>query len=194
MIAILAPHKIFQFVKPIIFGLMVTLLLSSCSDLDQQEAQQVNQALTDSLLSTTETWNLDMEIIENGAKKVRLQGSYAASYNVNENEETRISGPVSIEVYDSTAAIKTWVNSDSAIYRARQSEFELFGDVNVRTRKERNLESEYLKWDQETNLISTPQFVIITTPTDSIAGTGFSGTSDLSDYTIKEPTGRVVFD
>lgn len=169
-------------------------LLASCGDLDQDETDRVNEALTDSLLSTTETWGLDMTIIENGQKKVRLRGSYAASYNLDDTEETRIRGPVSIEVFDSTAAIKTWVNSDSAIYRAETSEFELFGDVNVRTREKRNLESEYLQWDQQSNTISTPQFVIITTPTDSIAGTGFTGASDLSSYTIKEPTGRVVFD
>lgn len=194
VIDILVPHNI----RPLFFALMVCIatvgLLASCGELDQQETERINEALTDSLLSTTETWNLDMNIIENGQKKVRLQGRYAASYNLNDIEETRIRGPVSIEVFDSTAAIKTWVNSDSAIYRAETSEFELFGDVKVRTREQRNLESEYLKWDQENNSLSTPQFVVITTPTDSIAGTGFTGASDLSSYTIKEPTGRVVFD
>jgi LPS export ABC transporter protein LptC len=77
---------------------------------------------------------------------------------------------------------------------AKDSEFELFGDVRVRTRNNRTLRSEYLKWQQGSNTISTPQFVVITTPTDSIAGTGFTGTTDLSTYTIKEPTGRVIVD
>lgn len=170
------------------------VLLFSCSDLNQQETEQVNEALGDSLTSTTETWNLNMKLIEDKRKILQLRGSYAASFNSEKSKETRIRGPVNVLIFDTTAAIKTWVDADSAIYRAETSEFELFGDVKVRTRDERRLESEYLKWEQSKNLISTSEFVIITTPSDSIAGTGFTGTSDLSSYTIKQPSGRVIFE
>jgi LPS export ABC transporter protein LptC len=175
----------------VIFFLL--LLVVSCGELNQQEKQQVNKALNDSLTSTTESWNMDMDIIEGGRKKVRLQGRYAATFNTKKLNETRISGPVSIQVFDSTGAVKTRVHSDSAIYRSKSTQFEFFGNVRVRTRSKRHLQSEYLKWDQAKNKISTPQFVTITTPSDSIAGTGFSGASDLSSYTIKKPTGRVTF-
>lgn len=194
MTAILIPHKIFATLA-LIAGLLITsVLLSACNGLDQQEAQQVNEALSDSLTSTNETWNLDLKIIEEGLKKVRLQGNYAASYNTDKLSETRIQGPVLIHVFDSTNTIKTWVDSDSAIYRAEDSEFEFFGNVRVRTRDERRLESEYLRWDQAENNISTPEFVIITTPQDSIAGTGFTGASDLSTYTIRDISGQGTFD
>ena len=180
--------------KSLLQLLIPLLFFSACGDLDQKETQQVNEALQDSLISTTESWDLDLKIIEEGQKRIRLRGSYAASFNTEKTKETRIRGPVSIQVFDSTNAIKTWVDSDSAIYRAEDSDFEFFGNVHVRTRDKRHLESEYLNWDQAENKISTPEFVIITTPTDSIAGTGFTGASDLSTYTIREPSGRVVFD
>lgn len=166
--------------------------LSSCSDISQQETRQINEALNDSLLSSTETWDVDMELIEEGLKKVRVQGSYAAAINAEDVSETRIKGPVYIEVYDSTGAVKTRVYSDRAVYQADETEFEFFGDVRVRTDDNRKLNSEYLKWQHSDNSITTPKFVVITTPTDSIAGSGFSGTTDLNTYTIKEPTGRVI--
>jgi LPS export ABC transporter protein LptC len=192
--AIFAAHKNDMFTVLYAGFFILFIFITSCGELDQNETQNVNRALSDSLLSTTETWNLDMQIIEDGQKKVRLQGRYAASYNNNEVNETRIRGPVTIHVFDTTTAIKTWVDSDSAIYRSEDSQFELFGDVRVRTREDKHLESEYLKWDEADNKISTPQFVIITTPSDSIAGTGFNGASDLSSYTIREPSGRVIFE
>lgn len=164
----------------------------SCTELSQQDAKQVNEAVNDSLISSTETWDLDMTLIEEGLKKVRVRGSYAATFNLPELKETRIKGPVHIDIYDSLGAVKTVVTSSRAIYRAEESEFELFGNVQVDTRDNRHLESEYLKWNQADNNITTPQFVIITTPSDSIAGTGFTGTTDLSNYTIKEPKGRVI--
>jgi LPS export ABC transporter protein LptC len=170
------------------------LMAVSCSDLSQEDARKVTEALNDSLVSSTETWDLDMTLIEEGLKKVRVQGSYAATYNLPELKETQIKGPVFIDVYDSTGAVKTEVTSDRAIYRAEDAEFELFGNVQVDTRDDKHLESEYLKWNQADNNISTPEFVIIITPSDSLAGNGFEGTADLENWSLKQPKGRVVVD
>ncbi len=192
VIDILAPHKT-------LFALLASCCLcllfqASCTDLSKEDVEQVNEALADSITSTTETWDVNMELIEEGEKKIVLTGSYAATYSTKQVNETHIQGPVHIDVFDSAGVITTRVDSDRAVYRAEQSEFELFGNVRVNTSDDRHLESEYLRWDQGSNRISTPEFVIITTPTDSIAGTGFNGTTDLSTYTIKQPKGRVIVD
>lgn len=178
----------------LIIILLVTVLTAACGDLSVEQQKQIDEALSDSLTSTTESWDVDMEIIEDGLRKVRLQGSYAATYVTDEENETRIKGPVYIQVYDSLNNVKTRVRSDHAVYRGDDAEFEFFGDVNVDTDNNRHLESEYLKWNQNNDLITTPEFVIITTPTDSLAGTGFESTTDLVDYTIREPKGRVIYD
>lgn len=192
MIDILGLHKTYNALLLSIILTMVTGV--SCTELSQEDTQKVNEALSDSLISSTETWDLDMTLIEEGMKKVRVLGSYAATYNLPELKETQIRGPVFIEVFDSTGAVKTEVSSERAVYRAEDSEFELFGNVQVETRDNRHLESEYLKWNQADNLITTPEFVIVTTPNDSLAGNGFEGTADLSSWSIKEPKGRVVVD
>ncbi len=172
--------------------LLITVGISSCGDLSQEESQKVDEVLKDSLTSSTETWDVDMEIMEDGLKKVRLWGSYAATYSSDKINETRIKGPVTVHVFDSVGTVKTKVFSERAVYKPEDSIFELFGNVQVETRDNRHLDSEYLKWNQSNNNISTPKFVIIKTPSDSIAGTGFEGDTDLVDYTIKEPKGRVI--
>lgn len=177
-----------------LFSLLMVLTLASCGELSQEQSRQVDEALQDSLTSTTETWDVDMELIEEGIKKLRLQGSYAATYNTSKLEETRIKGPITIHLFDSTGAVTTKAFSERAVYKAEDAVFELYGNVRVDTEDNRHLESEYLKWDQSEDMISTPKFVIITTPTDSIAGTGFKGTTDLTNYSIKEPKGRVIVD
>jgi LPS export ABC transporter protein LptC len=189
VIDILEPHKT---IVSLILSLLVVVGTSACGELSQKQSKQVNEALKDSLTSTTETWGVDMEIMEEGLKKVRLKGSYAATYANGDRNETQIKGPIKIQVFDSTGAIKTHVFSDRAVYQAENAIFEFFGNVKVNTSDNRHLESEYLKWEQDNNKISTPKFVIITTPTDSIAGTGFKGNSDLTNYTIEKPKGRVI--
>lgn len=178
----------------LIITLCLTIGLASCGELSEQESQKVDEALRDSLTSSTETWDVDMEIMEDGLKKVRLWGSYAATYSNDDINETKIKGPITIHVFDSAGTTKTKVFSDRAVYKPEDSVFELFGDVEVETRDRRYLNSEYLEWNQSDNTINTPKFVIIKTPTDSIAGTGFEGDTDLVDYTIKEPKGRVIVD
>lgn len=175
-------------------SILIIVGISSCGELSQEQTQQVDEALKDSLTSTTETWDVDMEIIEEGKKKVRLWGSYAATYTDYNKNETRIKGPVKIHVLDPSGAVETEVFSDRAVYHPEDAIFELYGDVKVNTADNRHLESEYLEWKQSDNTIQTPKFVIIKTPTDSIAGTGFEGDTDLVDYTIKEPKGRVIVD
>lgn len=179
---------------PLLTAALFTLIMASCSDLSEEEVQQVNEALQDSLTSSTETWGVDMEIIEEGEKKIRLRGSYATTVTHQEVNKTRIKGPVAIQVFDSTGAITTEVQSERAVYLPEEAIFELYGGVVVETANNRELQSEYLEWHQDDNIISTPKFVIITTPSDSLAGTGFEGTTDLVDFTIKEPTGKVTID
>lgn len=167
---------------------------SSCSELSESQTQRVREALDDTLLSSTESYDIEMELMEEGGKtKVRLRGSYAATYRLDEMNETQIDGPVFVQIFDSAGSVKTTATSEWAKYRPEQSEFELFGDVVVRTNDGRRLESEYLKWDQVEDRISTPRFVVVVTPDDSITGNGFEGVNDLSQYTIKNISGRAQF-
>src|SRR5699024_9163605 len=97
--------------------LFFLIALTACGDeLSNKEKQKVESALSDSLLATTESWDVDMEIITDGLKKVHLTGSYAATYNEEDVNETRIKGPVFIEVFDSSGTVKTTVNADRAVY------------------------------------------------------------------------------
>lgn len=176
----------------LLISLTVTAVLASCGELSQEQSQQVDEALKDSLTSTTETWDLDMEIMEEGIKKLELWGAYAATITEEGKNKTKIRGPVTIHVFDTTGTVETKVFSNRAVYQPNEAIFELYGNVRVNTADNRHLQSEYLKWKQNDNKISTPQFVIIQTPSDSIAGTGFEGNTDLSDYSIKEPKGKVI--
>lgn len=186
----LAPHKtLAAFILSLLF-----LAGTACNDLSESESQNVKRALQDSLLSVTESWNVEIELLEDGLRKVRIEGSYSSTHTEDNKSETRIKGPVHVDVFDSLGHITTRVNSQRAIYRSKQAEFEFFGDVRVNSEGDRKLRSEYLKWSQQSTHVSTPDFVIITTPSDSISGKGFTGTVDLSEYTIKEPTGQFTID
>ena len=173
---------------------LVLVIGSACSDISQQEKKKIEEALRDSLLSVTESWDVDMQLIENGKNVAHITGSHAAQYEQNKKKVTKIQGPVTITVYDDSAEVNAVVKSNRAEYQSEDMIFHCYGNVRVDTKENRHLESEYLYWNRNIDSVKTPDFVVITTPSDSISGTGFKGTLDLSSYSIKNVQGRVQID
>lgn len=176
------------------YGLILSIafLSFSCTELSEYDTQQVNAALNDSLFTTTESWNVAISLMRNGRTRMIIEGTHSVQYQTEENKRTTIDGPVYVQLFDTTGAIETEAWSKEAVYYDNEREFELMDSVRVQTVDDRQLYTEYLKYIQDTDRISSPQFVTIITPTDSISGRGFSGLTDLTSYTITEPRGRLI--
>lgn len=178
------------------YGLILTtaLISFSCTELSEYDSQRVQEALNDSLLSTTESWDVTIKMMSDARTRMLIEGSHAVQYHSEENKRTVIEGPVYIQLFDSLGALETEAWSKRAIYHEAEREFELFDSVRVQTVTDRSLYSEYLKYMQESERISSPGFVTIITPKDSITGSGFNGETDLQPYTIYEISGQVTVD
>lgn len=176
------------------FLLAFVVLISSCGELSDYDSEQVLSAINDSLLTTTESWDVSMTLLEKGHRRVMLDGNYAINYQDKERNETRIRGPIYVQIYDSTGTMESEAWSKRAIYHAEEREFELFDSVRVETVRDRQLYSDYLKWTEQSDRITSDRYVTIITPTDSISGTGFTGKTDLSTYVITDPRGQVIVD
>jgi len=173
----------------------ITLFLfSACGELSDFDARQVESSLNDSLVTTTESWDVEMVLMKDGKTRILIDGTYAINYQMASKKETHIEGPVYVQLFDSTGAVETEAWSKRAIYLDSKSEFELYDSVRVHTSTDRQLYSDYLKWSERTDRITSPDFVTIITPADSISGRGFDGLTDLSSYTIDEPRGRFLVD
>lgn len=172
----------------------ILILCTACTQLSEYDNQQVELALGDSLLNSTESWGFSMNIIENGKVRMNMEGSY--SYNIQQSGEnqTKIRGPVLIKIFDDTGKLESTVTSDSAFYEPERGRFEMFRNVEVITVDGKNLRSEYLLWERKLDRVSTPEFVIFISPPDSIAANGFFGNSNLTNYTLNEGGGKVVID
>jgi LPS export ABC transporter protein LptC len=170
------------------------LIAGACTDLSDYDSEQIRSSLNDSLITTTESWDVEMVLMRHGRAQIFIEGTYALSYQSKDRKETHIRGPVYVQLFDTTGAVETEAWSKRAIYHEQRSEFELYDSVSVLTHNDRELYTEYLVWSQETDRISSPRFVTIITPSDSISGRGFEGLTDLSSYTIDEPRGRLIVD
>lgn len=175
-------------------GICLLLIAGACTDLSDYDSEQVRTTLHDSLITTTESWDVEMVLMRDGRARILIQGDYAKSYQSSDRKETHIDGPVYVQLFDTLGAVETEAWSKRAIYKEKKSEFELYDSVRVLTNTERELYTEFLVWSQNTDRITSPRFVTIITPTDSIAGRGFESGTDLADYVIEEISGRMLVD
>ncbi len=164
-------------------------LIAQCTELTEYDNQRIKEALSDSLVSSSASKNISMDIIEDGLLKLNLKSSRALTISENRKKTTYLSGPVFISIYESDS-LDTEVSADSAVYLPAEAQFELFGNVEVISKNGRSLFSDYLKWIREKDQVSTPGNVLIITETDSIAAVGFNGNTDLTNYTLTEVTGK----
>ncbi len=177
----------------IAIGCALLIALTHCGELSEYDNERIREALGDSLIQSSTTLNLDMDLIEGGKLKLNLQSSRAHTEKVQGTSTTYLSGPVRIQIFDADS-LQALVSSDSAVYIPSASVFELFGGVFVQTTNGKRLSSDYLKWERKIDQVSTPGVVTIVTPTDSINAIGFTGDTDLNNYTLNEVTGTTVID
>ena len=90
-----------------------------------------------------------MMLMQKGRARMKIEGSYAIGYRTRDRKETHISGPVYVQLFDSTGAVETEAWSKRAVYQERRSEFELYDSITVQTNTDRYLYSDYLMWSQK---------------------------------------------
>lgn len=183
---------ILEHIHKLVLIFAISIISISCTELSEYDSQQVQAALNDSLITTTESWDVEISLMRKGRIRMIIDGSHSVQYQSEENKRTTIDGPVYVQLFDTTGTLETEAWSKEAIYYDDVREFELLDSVRVQTVDNRQLYSDYLKYIQDSDRISSPQFVTIITPTDSISGRGFSGLTDLTSYTITEPRGRLI--
>lgn len=181
-------------INPALTILLLAALTASCTELSEYDSAQIRSSLNDSLIVTTESWDVEMTLMQDGKNRLLIEGSYAINYQASGRKQTEIDGPVYVQIFDSIGTVETEAWSRRAVYIEDRAEFELFDAVRVETTSGNRLYSEYLKWTQNTDRITSPYFVTIITANDSISGSGFDGTTDLEDYVIERPSGRMMVD
>jgi LPS export ABC transporter protein LptC len=176
------------------FLVIPLFLLFACTQLSEYDNEQIQRALGDSLLYSTESWDLDMNLFEEDQLIMNLKGNRSITFSNAEVNETRISGPVTIRIFNKDGSLKSEVTADSALYLPEDIVFEMFGNVKVETDDNKRLMSNYLKWERNDDKVSTTEFVTFISPPDSITAIGFFGNSDLTEYTLNQASGQVVID
>jgi LPS export ABC transporter protein LptC len=95
-----------------------------------------------------------------------------------------------LEFYDDEGVIESTIDANVAFYNKEEDNWlGSEGVVVTETETGKNLKTEELYWEPVEERIHTEEFVTIRSEDEVLYGKGLDAKQDLSEYTIKKPTG-----
>jgi len=135
--------------------------------------------------------NAEIHHTTNGRLKVKITAAEINRYISVDEPHTIFPKGLDVLFYDSTMNVESRISANYAIYHESDKKWEARNDVVTINNEGDTLNTEYLVWDQNKEIIHTDQYVRITTPDGIIQGKGFESSQDFSNWRIKETTGTI---
>jgi LPS export ABC transporter protein LptC len=167
--------------------LVVFGFLAACEN-DEKEIQRVTHRSTD---PTEEIKGLQTLYSDSGRVKVKVTAA----------ELDKIPGPppvtelpmgIHIEFFNEQLQVISELTARYAIHYELERVWEARNKVVVVNRKGETLKTEKLIWNEKKELLTSDEFVTITTPEETIYGEGFEANQDFSQYRIFKVKGIIT--
>ena len=165
--------------------LLFTCVWLSCENSPQEVAEAIEQS--ENAVETTK--EVDILYSEKAHVKVRLTAPELYRYKV---DTPYLEFPKGIKLlfFDDSLQVTGTLTANYAIRRERAQKTILKDNVVWKNaKKNEQLDTEELIWNEQTHKITSDKFVKITTDTESLTGQGFEADQDFSHYKIKKITG-----
>ncbi|MBN8702445.1 MAG: LPS export ABC transporter periplasmic protein LptC [Bacteroidetes bacterium] len=167
-------------------GILVLLFFSAC----QNDIKDVEQVTVNKIFPTESSTNVILFHTDSAKPKLRLESPQVDHFS---GKKPYIEMPkgVKLEFYETDGKVKTRLTCGYAIRRELERTMEAKQNVVVINEKGEQLNTEYLIWDESKEIISTNEFVKITTEEEVIFGDGLEATEDFSRYKILNIKGTI---
>ncbi len=171
--------------KPLLFSLSLLMMVSCENDI-----KKVNLITGKNQEPVESAQGLEILYSDSGIIKVSIKTPELNRF-VQPKPVTELPKGVYVEFFDDAQRVTSTLTSKYALRNDADKTMEAKKDVVVVNKKGDKLETEYLKWDEKSGMISSPEFVKITTPDEIIYGNGFESNQDFSRYRIFDIKGII---
>ena len=176
----------------IVLGAMVMLLLfSSCGGRNKAMADAITER--DSL-PVMDTRGVTTLISDSGVTRYRVNTEEWLIFDKKKPSYWAFEKGIYLEQFDSLFHIDASIKADTAYYYDRDRLWKLIGNVDIKSLKGEQFDTELLYWDQRTQRIYSDEFIRIEQPDRIITGHGFESNQQMTVYTIRKPEGIFYVD
>ena len=166
--------------------LAIGFLLAGCSE------EKVKPAISGTSLGqdvpTQESWNATITFTDSGRVTAILRAGHIVMFA--DRKFTLLDSSITVDFFDRRQHHTSVLTARRGKVNDITHDFEAHENVVVIADSGRELRTEELFWNNNTQRITTPAFVDIKTPTEHIQGQGFESDQSLSHYTLLKVTGQ----
>lgn len=160
------------------------LLLTGC---EEKVRPSVLSGVSGTQLPTQESWNSTITFTDSGRVKAIVQAGHISSFD--NSRVTFLDSGVVVDFFDENGAHSSKLTSRRGSVNEGSNDLEATGDVVVASDSGTVVRTEKMFWTNATQLIHSPEFVHITSPSEDLQGTGFESDHNLRNYRIFKVTG-----
>ncbi|MCF7824615.1 MAG: LPS export ABC transporter periplasmic protein LptC [Candidatus Marinimicrobia bacterium] len=138
-------------------------------------------------LPSQESWNTMIRINSVGKENVQARAAYSAHYD--DPREILFIGDVQLDFFNEEGKHSSTMSADTGRIDDKRHLFTATGSVFVVSDSGMTLATSILYWNESKEAIFTDQPIVLTTESDTLFGIGFESNSNLTNWTITQPTG-----
>lgn len=110
-----------------------------------------------------------------------------------EKQDSTVAYNLNVDIYDSLGQVSTNIVGDSGIIRELRNQLYIYGDVVVESDSTK-LETDFLFWNSQTNMVETDAYVKITQGKDVMTGYGLQADQNLKRIKILHQASGTIHD
>ena len=164
---------------------VAALLCLGCEE--KVKPSVLSDVVTDKFPSQ-ESWNSTITFSDSGIVRAIVSANHIYSYD--NSSVTHLEHNVVVDFFNSEGEHTTKLTSEKASVDEKTNNLEAVGNVVVTSDSGTVVRSDRMYWDNARQLIHSPDFVTITSPTQELQGTGFESDHNLTNYRIFKVTGK----
>lgn len=138
-------------------------------------------------LPSQESWNSTITFTDSGIVKAVVKAGHI--YSFDNSNVTHLDSGVIVDFFDETGMHTTKLTSKKGVVDEGTNNLEATGNVIVKSDSGTIVYTEKMFWDNQKQLIHSPEFVRIISPKERLQGTGFESDHNLRNYRIFKVTG-----
>ncbi len=169
-----------------LFAAAVSLLFL-CTGCEEKIQPSVLDNISNATFPTQESWNSTVIFSDSGTVRAILKAGHISAYD--NSKQTLLDGGVHLDFFDEHGVHSSVLTSKSGKADESSYNLEAIGNVVVTSDSGVVVRTEKMFWDNKRQQIYSDDFVRITSPKETLQGTGFESDQSLHNYRIFKVSG-----
>ncbi len=167
--------------------LTAALLLLVCAGCEEKIKPSVLDNLSNTVLPAQESWNSTVTFFDSGTVRAILKAGHISAYE--NSKQTLLDSGVHLDFFDEHGVHSSVLTSESGKADENSNNLEAIGNVVVTSDSGVVVRTQHMYWDNTRQKIYSDDFVRITSPKETLQGTGFESDQNLHNYRIFKVSG-----